>query len=823
MPDIVRELALSGFLLRAYGFKNQEIYNILESKAFDLSMFQPTSGAATQTAKSSASKNLNKHLFTDKARKRIGGKRGAPSWLPAGTNLGDYLSQSLGFGDEEDLDSFTLNTVGSLMSAAGKTMGILTAAKAPQRNLTQTADWEWTEDSALMAGGPIDEHSMSGAIDIIKGGNNFDLASMVVGGSSTPSILIPVNIPSPPPPTPSTTPTPPTPTVVDDDDDDDPATVNPPSPTIPDDDDDDDDDVDVDDLLRGIASGHKLLSPARPTPPISDLPEPSKATRRLNKNTWDLRSARRDQSVFAPHETSDSPGVFYPAVEPIYILLSPEFNNGVIPQKDVSIKDNSKVISLDGNYDGTARPMMLVLEANKQPYFYLTDDVGSIYGDPYFLKMNLKADATDVGTPLSTKTCICTGLEIQWSDPADETTASVPEKIRFALRTSQRQTVVQKYILQQDTHQGAYKFLAPPSGGNNNFALTMEELVTQRGSPHFTNIAHELRQEVAGGYASATYDESEDLLLPIGDSIPSSVLAGSFESGASADVLVYGVPDFGMAGVRMDPDGDFIFEESLIFANQGVQVFTTVDQYENPNISPIIQGRFLANLPVDWENESKEVWTAANPPNMSLRLQLQFRDSSSTVSEYSGINPTDDKAPRVQTIYIPGDIPEKIFPLGLDKDQWTMNKIEAYPLDANAVYERVRVTFVNADGEESHVEIPDKTDRFVGTVMTSTGNQSTMFGEACLVEMEGERGYIVYEVHSEYTTKEWMQLINEARVVTRASDMNNIIAAPTGNVPGVKQLIWSEGRTLNVLMLKPGSTDEFIHLTIVTEQAGIGE
>jgi len=89
--------------------------------------------------------------------------------------------------------------------------------------------------------------------------------------------------------------------------------------------------------------------------------------------------------------------------------------------------------------------------------------------------------------------------------------------------------------------------------------------------------------------------------------------------------------------------------------------------------------------------------------------------------------------------------------------------------------------------------------------------------------MEGERGYIVYEVHSEYTTKEWMQLINEARVVTRASDMNNIIAAPTGNVPGVKQLIWSEGRTLNVLMLKPGSTDEFIHLTIVTEQAGIGE
>jgi hypothetical protein len=68
-----------------------------------------------------------------------------------------------------------------------------------------------------------------------------------------------------------------------------------------------------------------------------------------------------------------------------------------------------------------------------------------------------------------------------------------------------------------------------------------------------------------------------------------------------------------------------------------------------------------------------------------------------------------------------------------------------------------------------------------------------------------------------------MQLIQEARIITRASDLNNVITAPHGNVKGVKQVIWSEGRTLNVLMLKPGSDDEFIHLTIVTEKAGTGE
>jgi len=584
--------------------------------------------------------------------------------------------------------------------------------------------------------------------------------------------------------------------------------------------------VDPDDdgspTVAGTIAGHKLLSPARPTPPVNDLPEASKATRRLNKSVWDARNRSEDQNVFGPHEITPDPRQFYPCLKPIYIRLPIRFENGVIPQKDVSIRSLSEVLSLSDQWDDQTKNMILVLENNTKPYFYFEGEEDT----PYFLKMSKSMTATD-NTPLGGQTCVCDQLQIAWSDPGTGAEPSIPNTIRFRLKTSNRAGVTGRpYEIIKSVSTpfdpNYYEFL--PSTESGDFCLTMQELVTQRNTPHFSEQANALRQDIAAGYQSDDYDPDEDLLLPIGDSIPSDQLAGSFSDGDDASVLVYGIPNYGMAGLYVEsPDEDFNFGQSLIFANQGVKVYTSVDQYEGDEVG-IYERKFLANLPIKWETESKVVWTADNPPNMALKMQLQFRDSGATVSEYSGINPEDPEAPRSQTIYIPGDIPEKITPLSRSASDnlGQLTTIEAYPATATEVYERIRLTFVDGT-EETKVVIPDLNDRFAGSLTTVTGNRATIDGEAMAFEKGGEQGYMLIEGHSDYDTQEFMQLINEARVMTRASTLNNVIAAPHGNVKGVKQVIWSEGRTLNVLMLKPGSTDEFIHLTIVTEKTGPGE
>jgi len=816
MADITREVATSGFLLRAYGFKNQEIYNILAAKGFDLTMFSPTSGAATQSPQSSSSKNLNKDLFTPKARKKVGGKRGAPSWLPAMNNLGDYLAQSLGFLDEAALDEFTLSTVGSLMAASGKSMGQLTSKNEIQRNLMQTADWEWTDDSTLMAGCAIDEHSMSDAIDTIKAGNNFDLAARVVGGPIVSPVVIPVPSGGSSTSSSSTTTTPSAadpivePELIDDDDDDIDSLFGPASP-----------DPDDDAVVVGSAdiAGHQLLSPSRPTPPVSDLPDPSKATRRLNKSVWDIRVNRGDQTIFGEHEVNAGPGSFYPCVGPLYIKLPVAFLNGVIPQKDVSIRSDSEVLPFETDWNDQTSDMILVLENGAHPYFYFEDSDEP----PYFLKMSLSMSASD-RVALTSKKCVCNELQIDWSDPGNSDFPSIPEKIKFLLMATKRPGALGRPYALKNTISG-WTFLPSPdnaTGATDMFSTTMENLVTQNGDPAFVDAANELRQQVAAGYAGQDYDDEEDLLLPIGDGIPDSVIAGSFTDTDSAAVLVYGIPNYGMAGLDVDPDAGLVFGKSLIFANEGVKVYTSIDQYQEPVIG-IYESKFLANLPIDWATDSEVVWTAANPINLSLKMQLQFRDSGSTISDYSGINPEDPDGPRVQAIYIPGDVPAKINPISMAGQETELNSIAVYPKGATSVYERIRLTFVDADNNESYVEIPDTNDRFTGNITTATGNKAIITGEACLMQDAGEQGYIAREEHPDYDTREFMQLIQEARIITRASDLNNVIAAPHGNVKGVKQVIWSEGRTLNVLMLKPGSDDEFIHLTIVTEKAGTGE
>ena len=91
--------AVAAWLLRSYGFRNKVIYDILVARGIDLSDLDPAAGSTT----GSASANLDKLYFTPAARSRQGGKRGSPSWVPAGVTLGDHMASTLGFADEEAL------------------------------------------------------------------------------------------------------------------------------------------------------------------------------------------------------------------------------------------------------------------------------------------------------------------------------------------------------------------------------------------------------------------------------------------------------------------------------------------------------------------------------------------------------------------------------------------------------------------------------------------------------------------------------------------------------------------------------------------------
>ena len=90
------DLAVDAYLLRAYGFSNKTVYELLGDNGFDVSIYAPAAGSTGGTG----DKNLNKQLFIPKTRDRVGGARGSPSWLPAGERMADWLAQQIGFADE---------------------------------------------------------------------------------------------------------------------------------------------------------------------------------------------------------------------------------------------------------------------------------------------------------------------------------------------------------------------------------------------------------------------------------------------------------------------------------------------------------------------------------------------------------------------------------------------------------------------------------------------------------------------------------------------------------------------------------------------------
>ena len=106
------ELAVTAYLLRAYGFRNNVVYELLNDNSFDVSIYDPAIGSTGGTG----DKNLNKQLFIPKARDRRGGARGAPAWLPSGERLGDWLSQQIGFTDEDAMENYTVFQVGDSTS-----------------------------------------------------------------------------------------------------------------------------------------------------------------------------------------------------------------------------------------------------------------------------------------------------------------------------------------------------------------------------------------------------------------------------------------------------------------------------------------------------------------------------------------------------------------------------------------------------------------------------------------------------------------------------------------------------------------------------------
>ena len=820
------ELAVTAYLLRAYGFRNNVVYELLSDNSFDVSIYDPAIGSTGGTG----DKNLNKQLFIPKARDRKGGSRGAPAWLPVGERLGDWLSQQIGFADEDAMENYTVFQVGGLNFSPAATMGGMVKGVA-QRNLTK-AHWNWTGSNAATAvsgdTGSTTVHEMIDAINEIRNSGSFNLGSLV-GATSAPPATPPAPPAPPMPAIPAAPAAPPAPTAapvapaV-------PATpVAPPVPTIS-------------STMRspeGTTPGDSWLRPVA----VSQLPDPRKATRTLNTGSWKARHDNNGADLFTNAGVT-STQKFYPAVGPVYISMTSKYLGlDVGPNSDLTIREyTSPSANDDDSYFQQAirspnYTMVIGLEVGKQPCYYLIDENGAAT-----MPLSL------VGFKGKEKLQVTTTLEVEWSDPNTPTgpATSIPTRVRFSVSKPGSKggagSKIDFEITQKTPGASNYSFQA--NTNNPLFATTTTELFRAIDSNHTPitsgdkDVIATVRESIL--FAATTepllmdeYDSGVSTMAPsdmnplIARGTLADILARQGTASQDTGLLIYGIAESGLAGpgsFNVNPqNGALKYEtvtdaqvlgQSLVMPNR-VGIHTTVDQY----IGSTDEYDFLAREELDWETSTNvEVVYDKNDPTLSkniLSMQLLFQDADDTITEYSGITPDQPDAPRMQRIYIPGDVPSRLTPIGIPLGS-ELQKIEGFPRSAS-VLQRMRLTFIDTTGTTQTREFPDSSNRVVLQHDSMVGGQNVL-GKAVAQELNGASGYIVVQVRPDrfQSADEFIAVKSEERQMTRTSNLNQTL--PAGSIPGVRQVIWRDGGSINILVPDPEDESKMILLNMVLEE-----
>ena len=795
--------ALAAFLLRAYGFGNKAVYEILASRGVDLSLFQPTTGG-------SAPKNLGKTLFTPAARSRTGGSSNAPSWLPSGVTLGDHLSSRLGFADEFALEGFTSGVVGRIDFEPPASMGGFSRGSA-QRNLT-AAHWDYCgANAATAAKGDLKDlqaHDMGTAFDACIGNTDYDLTAHVLSAGATNPATTPVPPPAATPaPAPAPAPAPPAPVPSVPVDDDLPAIVvdeieidmTTPEEALPLPDEITEpaaattvDRASFADLLDGLqpASGSWAS-----TGPIGSLPDPEDAVRNLNKGTWDDRQAGTAPGIFGDTISDQK---FYPAVEPVYVVIPRDYPGLRFgPMDDYSI---SQMVTEEAS-TGVSH-MILALANGQRPVFRLVSKDLSTSSPYYDLVMSI--NASGFGTAMNCKDL--EDLRIRWSDPADGT--SVPEEIRFTLTAARANNGLSFRVFRD----GPFYRIA----GDGSAFVTMDELLMpvpgiaeERKALHDEALDPDIDLEEPG-LMLLPFSDNPDMASPNLDQsqrpvyFPPNTPIGN----VAKDLFLYGSPRAGMGGYDLAsidyddlPDGRAL-DKSLVFPAVGAMIRTSVDQYLGDRNA----GRYLSRETLDWSTDPR---VYALRDDQVVSVEIDIRDGADTTAQYAGFTGDGDR--RQTRIYIRGDVPERLLPVGIEPGS-RLDSVRAFPM-GSANPERLQLDFVSPGGSVKSIQLPD--DSLKAAFVDDRGR--SIVGD---VLVSGNGFAEVTDNVPQSMVPVMMRQVDNDRLANRVSELNH--ALPVG-ADGLRRMVWQEGSTINILAEHPEQPERLVHLVIYPRQMVGGE
>ena len=777
--------AVAATLLRAYGFAPLHIFELLETRGFPLVNFQPSIGG-------SASKNFNKVLVNagkdkSKHRHRVGGK-GSPSWLPVGETMIDFLARQLGFVNEEDMDDFTLNTVGQIDFDPSVLMGSLRSNGEVQRNLTK-AHWNYTGANASTAARgdlkSMQEHSMDDAMSAVNLGR-YDLAAhRLASGAASPSSGTSVAdtgspaMTSPPP----SSPTP-------------PVTSPGIGDMVP---------TDSPAFDMAIASGAEPAT--RKTgwasmEDIASLPFWSDATRELNRGVYNERQSGTRPGAFGDTFSDQR---YYPATAPVYVVLNRNYAGA-----DFGPIDDYTLSKIFVSGDGVSS-MILALANGQRPIYRLVDDLGN-YSEWFDLAMNIGKSGR-----ISKKNCRdISDLRILWTPEGD---GWLPSSIRFSLAASGSTTNSWPGVPFELSHGDAGWSLNRDGGTPTTMEIIMNPVNSAMAS--FRNAI--VQQAISdpetltrSGFYLLPYDDNPPALVdPLSDpnQRPNYVNTTSLDSDTLMKQFVtYDFAGGGIAGVEAtDPTmpayggwdaTDTKFQspyDAMIFPSTGVGVFTSIDQY----IGNEYAGLYLSRKSIDWDTD-QAVFMLSDDQVASFEISI--RDGAETTAEYAGFTSEGDR--RRVRIYVRGDIPEKLLPIGTPAGS-SLVGIQAYPLGVDSP-DRIRLMFTNPDGTPSYYTIPD--DSLKAALVDSQSR--SVIGDVTA----SDGGYIqIQSGISEGMIPALMRQVGNERLANRVSELNHDL--PIG-AEGLKRIVYLDGATINVIAENPEDDGELIHIVIYPRQPG---
>jgi len=796
--------AVAATLLRAYGFAPKNIVELLGDRGFYLTNFEPAPGATDFDRKIRA--NFNKvltnggkidpvtNIVGNQHRHRLGGT-GSPSWLPVGEVLIDFLARRLGFNDESDMDDFTLNTVGQIDFEPSVEMGEKRGSTDEvQRNLT-TAHWDYCGANAgTAAKGDLKQmqaHSMDDAIDAVLTDQAYDLAShrLSPGAASRSSGAALANTgtsaaasaPSPPPLPPA------------------PTGANTVPPGL-------DSHIELVMGEDGVQPASKQTSWASLNS-LRSLPTYDTATRELNSGVWDERQSGTRPGAFGDDYADQK---FYPATEPVYVVLNRNYlgaDFGPIDDFHLSRIFNDQVTTQTlesrdrSEYAGIAH-MIIALANGERPIYRLVTTEGT-YSDWFDLTMNLGKSG-----PGNAKNCReLEDLRIQWEPVVGEPGKWIPKVIKFSLAASgsDRDWPGIPFTITMDPD-GVYEITV-----NGSTPTTMEAILNpiENAAIGLRNVV--VQQEVSDpgtitrqGFMLLPWIENPDVMtdptMGIPGQKPDYISKTSLtDEDQMKRFITYDLASNGLAGVDDTADDYATPYRALIFPATGVSVFTNIDQYAS---SPFV-GLYLSRPRVDWATDAA-VYALAD--DQIANFELSIRDGADTTSQYAGFTGSGDQ--RRIRLYVRGDIPENLTPLGIPRDS-SLTSVQAYPL-GNPNPDRIRLNFTNPDGSTKSYTIPD--DSLKATFVDS--QDRPVVGDVVL----SDGAYINLQSGIPQTDiPVLMRQINNGRLANRVSELNHNL--PVG-ASGLRKIVYQDGTTINIIAEDPNDSSRLVHLIIYPRQPG---